>query len=135
MNSKEKKQKNLINLSVIAIGVILIAVILGYSFAWLTDLFTNDSTTAIGEVKIEIYDGNTKLNGVTLENGSYAVGSPYEIKLGAVNEAKPLNLKIKNAGTINGIVRCFVTISTNEGPKDHYTDLDGALYLVQKTQV
>ena len=48
---------------------------------------------------------------------------------------RSLNLKVKNVGTINGIVRCFVTISTVVGPSEGFTDLDGASYLATSKQL
>ncbi len=109
-------------------------VAIGITFAWLTDIVSKQNNATIGEVGIEIYNGETKLNGKILEDGSYSIGSPLEIQLGELNTAINLNLNIKNTGTIPGIVKCLITISTNEGPHDHHTDLDGALFLVKTNQ-
>lgn len=135
MLSNNKKQKSLINISTIVVGLMLIALIIGYSFAWLTDIFNDDGNANIGEVKIEIYDGDTKLNGTQKEDGSYELGSAYAVNLGDVGSVATLNLKVKNTGTINGIVRCFVTISTVVGPSEGFTDLDGASYLATDKQL
>ena len=109
-------------------------VAIGITFAWLTDIVSKQNNATIGEVGIEIYNGETKLNGKILEDGSYSIGSPLEIQLGELNTAINLNLNVKNTGTIPGIVKCLITISTNEGPHDHHTDLDGALFLVKTNQ-
>ena len=133
---KDKKNlKNLINVSIITVCLCLIALIIGYSFAWLTDIFNDDGDAQIGAVKIEIYDGETKLNGTTNDDGSYTVGTAYAVNLGDVGSVSSLNLKVKNVGTINGIVRCFVTISTVVGPSEGFTDLDGASYLATSKQL
>ena len=116
-----------------AIALCLVVAI-GVTFAWLTDIVEKEGNATIGEVGIEIYDGETRLNGVKLEDGSYAIGKPLEIVFGELNTPINLNLQIKNTGTIPGIVKCLVTISTNEGPHDHHTDLDGALFMLKTNQ-
>lgn len=135
MQDVSKKRKNIINISIIVLCLSLIALIIGYSFAWLTDIFNDDENANIGEVKIEIYDGETKLNGIEKEDGSYELGTAYAVNLGDVGSKAELNLKVKNTGTINGIVRCFVTISTVVGPSEGFTDLDGAMYLATNNQL
>ena len=102
-----------------AIALCLVVAI-GVTFAWLTDIVEKEGNATIGEVGIEIYDGETRLNGVKLEDGSYAIGKPLEIVFGELNTP--------------GIVKCLVTISTNEGPHDHHTDLDGALFMLKTNQ-
>lgn len=109
-------------------------VAIGVTFAWLTDLVNKQGNATIGEVGIEIYNGETKLNGTILEDGTYAVGSPLELTLGELNAAVNVDLSVKNTGTIPGIVKCFIAISTNEGPHDHFTDLGDSLFSVNMSQ-
>lgn len=129
------KKKNLIKALVIVVCLSLIAIIIGYSFAWLTDIFNKEGSATIGEVKVEILDGETKINGEENASGSYVMGSAYAVNLGDVGSEVALNLKVKNTGSINGIVRCFVTISTSVGPNEGFTDLGGAENLANDSQL
>lgn len=125
------------NRVIIAIFSVAIALVLalGITFAWLTDIFQDKGNSTIGEVGIELYNGDTKINGTIKDDGTYNVGATVKVALGALNETKALDVRVKNTGTIPGIVRCFVVISSDEGPVDHYTDLAGAKFIIKTNQM
>ena len=121
---------------VIMCSVALILVLaIGITFAWLSDLVTKEGDATIGEVAIEIYNNGTKINGVLAEDGSYMAGAPVAITFGPDKSAISVNLSVKNTGTIPGIVKCFVAITDDQGPHNHYTDLEGAQWIIQTNQV
>ncbi len=131
------KQNNSINITIIVCAVVLmVAIIASATFAWLTDYVERDGSATIGDVRIEIYDGNTKLNSYTEEGGAVVLGTPYHLQFTSEGQIIVPTLSIKNTGTINGIVRCFVSITTTDGISDnHHTDLDGSKYLLDENQL
>lgn len=134
---KQRTSSLIDNRLIIAIFSVAIVIVmgLGVTFAWLTDRYNKKGDTTIGQVGIEIYSGTTKLNGTLDADGNYTVGQPLKVEFGALNTKKTVDISIKNTGTIPGIVRCFIAITTDEGPHDHYTDLDGAKYVVKTNQM
>jgi predicted ribosomally synthesized peptide with SipW-like signal peptide len=130
------KKFNRINFSIFmsSIAMVLIIVI-GVTYAWLSDIKNKYGNAIIGEVGIEFYSNGTQLGGEVLEDGSYVVGIPLEVTFGELNSKVTFDLTVKNTGTIPGIVRCFIAITDDEGPHNHYTDLDGAHWIIQTNQV
>ena len=131
MNSKYNK----INFSIFMASIAMVLIIvIGVTYAWLTDIKSKYGDAIIGEVGIEFYSNGTQLGGQVLEDGSYVVGIPLEVTLGELNSKVTFDLTVKNTGTIPGIVRCFIAITDDEGPHNHYTDLDGAHWIIQTNQ-
>ncbi len=114
---------------------LVLVVAIGVTFAWLSDLVTNEGDATIGEVGIEIYNNGVKINGEIAEDGSYMAGAPVAVTFGTDKSAISLNLSVKNTGTIPGIVKCFIAITDDQGPHNHYTDLEGAQWIIQTNQV
>ncbi len=126
------KQKNLISeniLFVIVSIVFALMIVLGVTFAWFTDSFTKeDDGGTIGEVGIEIYSGDTVINGTKQEDGTYLVGTILQTTMpNTLNTTIPIDIKIKNTGNIPGIVRCLVVATNDEILYDHEeNELQGA---------
>ena len=95
-------------LLMVLVGVLVISVI-GLTVSYLSDLIDDTGTGTIGSVALEVRDGETLLNGYD-DGGTYINGIPLEITTGAIGEDYSLNFTIKNTGTINGLVRVFVSI-------------------------
>lgn len=114
---------------------LLLVVAIGVTFAWLSDIITNTGDATIGEVAIEIYNNGTKINGEVAEDGSYVAGVPVAVTFGADKSSVSVDLSVKNVGTIPGIVKCFIAITDDQGPHNHYTDLEGAQWIIQTNQV
>lgn len=117
-----------------SIAMVLVVAI-GVTFAWLTDIENETGNATIGEVAIEFYSSGNKLNGELLEDGSYVVGVPLEVSFTSLNTEVPVDLTVKNTGTIPGIVKCVIAITDDEGPHNHYTDLEGAHWIIQTSQL
>lgn len=137
---KMYKQKNSIseNLLFIVVSIVFaLMIVLGVTFAWFTDSFTKDGGGTIGEVGIEIYNGETLISGTKQEDGTYLVGTILKVTMpDSLNTTLPVDLKIKNTGNIPGIVRCLVVATTDEILYDHEeNELKGAYSILGTSQL
>lgn len=126
-----KKKNSISNSFMMTIVAILFALVVGVgiTFAWFTDSFTDEGEGVIGEVGIEIYNGDTKINGEIQADGSYVAAATLSVTLSdTLNTSIPFGLKVKNTGNIPGIVRCLFVVTTDDILYDHEGNLVGGAY-------
>ncbi|MBE5738809.1 MAG: hypothetical protein E7354_03700 [Clostridiales bacterium] len=99
---------------VIACVVLAVCVLVGSVLAWLKRDYTRESEGLhIGTVAIEIFaDGSNVTHTTNHTNGtSWECSAPYAIPTSA-NTTRTLNLKIRNTGTVDAIVRATIRVYT-----------------------
>lgn len=104
---KQPKGKLLIALT----AIVLFAVTLGFTIAYLTDEYEQTNDPVIGTVGIEIFtqEGSERISGYLNEQGQYVLGQAYSFTL--TSGENDIDLWIKNTGDINGIVKIFLSVS------------------------
>lgn len=133
--SKDKSIFNNRFLIIMCSVALVLVVAIGVTFAWLSDITEQLGNSTIGEVGIEIYYNGTKVNGEIAEDGSYTIGVPVSVTFGADKSTVSFDLSVKNTGTIPGIVKCFISITDDDGPHDFNTNLEGAQWVLQTNQI
>lgn len=94
---------------VLLILVVLCSSLIFSTIAWLQEIYTyTDNHSTIGKIDVCLYANNSKITGTTLENGTWVCDTPYEITSGT--NIRSLNLKMRNEGTIDAIVRVTVNV-------------------------
>lgn len=107
-----------------AFMVVLIAVLLsscifiGTVLAWLTQDITrtNENVLNIGSVDFEIYNGAVKISSTKSNHEGVVTGTSQEVSITASSEhiSNIENIKIRNTGTINAIIRVTLSIYTKD---------------------
>lgn len=96
---------------IVLILVVLCSCLCVSTLAWLTKYYEyNDDNSHIGKIDIAIYANGVKVTGSsqTIDGVTrYTVDSPYESSGGLTRN---LNLKIRNEGTIDALVRATISI-------------------------
>lgn len=106
------KIKNKNKIIMTTIGILLIIVLIGgITFAFLSDFFTQNDDATVGTVSAELYQNTTLISGYWDDQSEQyiTINSPI-VTLGAINTPTNVNFNVKNSGTINILVRVFVTI-------------------------
>lgn len=93
------------------VAIVLLAVTLGFTIAYLTDAYEETNDPVIGSVGIEVYtnEGNQRISGFLNQDDEYVLGQAYSFAL-ALGE-NDVDLWIKNTGTINGLVKIFISVT------------------------
>ncbi|MBR2467821.1 MAG: hypothetical protein IKB42_02135 [Clostridia bacterium] len=132
-----KRKNSITNGWLITLILVVFALMIGVgiTFAWFTDLFNDEGEATIGEVGIEIYNGDTKINSEVLADGTLLAATSLTVNLpGELNTTLPYDLKVKNTGNIPGIVRCLFVITTDDILYDHEGNLVGGAYNIVPMQ-
>ena len=95
-------------------GVVLaFCILIGTVAAWLTkDYNPHSDDNQFGEVKVELYQNGSKITGSYVDVGGvshWQCETPYVIS-GGSEIRDSINLKMRNNGTIDALVRCTITI-------------------------
>lgn len=112
MKAKTKNRYDISFLIVLFIVVLCFCVFVGSILAWLTiDYSFEDDNTVLGSVELELYANGTKVTGTTTTvNGvnHWSCDEPYEVS--GSTTSRTLNLKVRNAGNIDALVRATIRI-------------------------
>ena len=96
-------------LIVLAVIVVLCSCLILNTLAWLQETYIfNEDRNKIGYVNVSLYSNNTKIEGSVDENGKWTSNSPIAIPAGSIVRA--LNLKVRNEGNIDTLVRATISI-------------------------
>lgn len=114
MYSKRKTKPQALIILLIAV---LCSCLILTTYAWLIKNYSYlDDSNNIGKIDVQIYANNVKVIGTTTTTGGVTKWNcdiPYEINGG--NTVRTLNLKIRNEGTIDALVRAIVSVYYMEG--------------------
>ena len=108
------RSKSKISFIIVLISVVLaFCVLVGTVSAWLTKEYNPRSEdNEIGEVKVELYHNNVKIEGTYTEVegvSHWECKTPYEIPAGS-DIRDNINLTMRNNGTIDALVRATISI-------------------------
>lgn len=96
-------------LIVLVILVVLCSSLVFSTISWLQETYTrSDNNVNIGKIDVCLYANNTKITGTIGEDGKWTCDTPYEITAGST--IRTLNLKMRNEGTIDALVRVTVNV-------------------------
>lgn len=115
INSKRNFNK-IAFITCVVVLLVFLGSFIGVTIAWLSKTEENNGGVDIGEVSIQIVSGENVLNGSLNEDGEYVLGTPYEVTLGQKNTETPIELSIKNTGTIPGLVRLHLSVTLKQTP-------------------
>lgn len=103
---------------ILTIVLLSSCVFVGYLVAWLTDedvRNTNPGDIVIGNVDFDIYNGSTKItsykstsDGISPTDISSATS--HEVELSGSGTIKNVNIKIRNTGTVDAIIRVTLKV-------------------------
>lgn len=99
---------------IIVLIVVLLSscIFIGSVLAWLQQDITRDSgNNSLGTVDFEIYSGSTKISSIkSTANGVTTTGTSKELAITGSSTIRPVNLTIRNTGTIDAIIRVTLSI-------------------------
>lgn len=102
---------------IILLVAVLCSCLILTTYAWLIKFYSySDNNSNIGKIDVQIYANNVKVTGTTTTTGGVTQWNgdiPYEINGG--NTVRTLNLKIRNEGTIDALVRATISVYYMEG--------------------
>lgn len=134
--AKEKEKYKLSFLVVLTVVVLCSCVLFGSVLAWLTRTYTHsDDDNLIGSVELAIFANGTEVTGSTsVVEGktTWVCNTPYQIT-GNTTLRNNINLKIRNTGTIDAIVRATINIYYIDDYDDQTTDTDKRPLLIAST--
>lgn len=108
MDIRRRKGINYFYIVLIILVVLCSSLILS-TMAWLQETYTyTDNNSHIGSIDVCLYANNVKITGTTHSDGSWTCDTPYEISSGST--IRSLNLKMRNEGTIDALVRVTVNV-------------------------
>ena len=128
MYREQKKEQYKFSFLIVLIVVVLCSCLLfGSVLAWLTRDYTySDDDNLIGSVEMKIFANGTEVTGTTTTvegKTTWVCNSPYEIAGGNTNRDN-INLKIRNTGTIDALVRATINIYYIDDYDNQATDTD-----------
>lgn len=106
-------------ISLLIVVVILSCVLVGSLIAWLQKEYLRMSDgVRLGEVKLELYADNTLVSGTTsphtTDNGeTWECTNPYIVPTSSTT-TRTLNLKVRNTGTIDALLRATIRVYSGE---------------------
>ena len=133
----EKKDKYKVSfLIVLTVVVLCSCVLVGSVLAWLTRTYTySDDDNLIGSVELAIFADGVEVTGTTsvIEGKTtWVCNTPYEIT-GNSTLRNNINLKIRNTGTIDAIVRATINIYYIDDYDNSATDTDKRPLIIAST--
>ena len=116
MDIRSKSKLNIVWIALLLLVVLCSCLILS-TLSWLLKTYNYfDENSNIGKIEVAIYADGTKVTGTTVEEGGvtrWQCNSPYVVSSG--NVLRSLNLKCRNEGTIDALVRATISIYYMEG--------------------
>lgn len=122
---KSLNKKNSILLAAL-LALVVVALVTGFTLAYLTDLFESDNDPAtVGTVSVAFYNAQgTLLSGYVDQNEDYILGSPVTVTLSnTLNTPAGVDAYVKNTGNIPILVRVLIAVTV----ADENADNDGLL--------
>lgn len=94
---------------VLCLLVVLCSCLIVSTLAWLEETYIYyEDRNNIGAINVVLLANGNKIEGSTDENGVWTCNTPYEIPSG--NTIRSLNLKCRNEGNIDALVRVTISI-------------------------
>lgn len=109
MDIRRRKEINYF-LIVLVIIVVLCSSLIFSTIAWLQETYNfEDNNSKIGKIDVCLYANNTKITGTVNAEGKWTCDTPYEISP-STSTIRTLNLKMRNEGTIDALVRVTIDV-------------------------
>lgn len=100
---------------ILVVLVVLCSSLILSTFAWLEETYIIiDDDSNIGKIDVCLYANNTKITGTVDDNGKWSCNTPYTIPSSA-STIRTLNLKMRNEGNIDALIRVTVNVYYMEG--------------------
>lgn len=94
---------------VLCLLVVLCSCLIVSTLAWLEETYVyHEDRNNLGAINVVLLANGNKIEGSTDDNGVWTCNTPYEIPSG--NTIRSLNLKCRNEGNIDAIVRVTISI-------------------------